>query len=392
MVAKELSIGERRLGEYPRREAGQANGRGHGTLIVIACGLHGNEPAGVLAARRVFAELERTTPLMHGRVLALAGNIGALERGQRYVEHDLNRLWTEEEIARVRTLPDGDGDAETREQVEMLRDIEEAIDAGWERVVLLDLHSTSADGSPFIIMADTLRNRDIAFALHIPIMLGLEEGLPGTLSSYFSERGHTAICVEGGQNDLTSTVDHHEAAIWLTLVAAGLLAREDVVNYDEHAEGLRNVTFGLPQVFEIRHREPIPPGTFFSMNPGFANFHRVKQGEPLAVLGEGDALKTLVTPLDGWLFMPRYQGLGDDAFFVGDEVGPSRLRLGAWLRRMRLEWVLGLLPGIERHATQVRAFCADVERLGRNSLEMLHLFGYRKVTRDGSRAVFIRRP
>ena len=392
MVAQELKNVQRRLGTYPTTESGAAAAHGRGPLLVVIAGLHGNEPAGVVAARRVLAELRSLAPRMRGRVVALAGNTRALERSERFASRDLNRVWTDDEVERCKRHAPAERDHEAREQHALLGEIEPLLAEDWERVVLLDLHSTSADGSPFAIMADTLRNRAFGSALGVPVMLGLEEWVEGTLLSYYSERGHTAVCLEGGQNELASTVDHHVAAIWITLVAGKLVARDDVPRYDEFERLLRDVTWGLPRVVEMRHRESVQANTSFAMNPGYTNFHRVVRGEVLAHIHAGDAAEPVRSPLDGWLFMPRYQGQGDDAFFIADEVRPWQLAAGAWLRRLRLEWTLRLMPGIRRDPTAPRAFCVDVHRVGRITLAMLHAFGYRRATRDGGRAVFIRRP
>ena len=64
------------------------------------------------------------------------------------------------------------------------RGIERAVATSRAPVQLLDMHSFSADGSPFVILGDTLRNRRLAFPLRTPIVLGLEETIEGTLLSY----------------------------------------------------------------------------------------------------------------------------------------------------------------------------------------------------------------
>ena len=67
------------------------------TLIVIGS-IHGNEPAGVLAARRIRADLRRKGPLVRGEVVLLSGNTRGLARHVRYIHADLNRRWTLESI------------------------------------------------------------------------------------------------------------------------------------------------------------------------------------------------------------------------------------------------------------------------------------------------------
>ena len=378
---------ERRLGSY----AGAEPSRG-GTLLVVIGGLHGNEPAGVLAFREVLAELEALGPRMRGRVVGFAGNVGALGRGTRYQDRDLNRMWTDAEIEELEAAaslrPEG------REQLELLHEIQPLLTKAWEEIVLLDLHSTSAEGSPFTIMGDTLQNRRVAFALPIPVILGLEERVEGTLVSFFSERGHTAVCVEGGQNESPETVANHRAAIWLTLVSTGLVDERDAPDLASHRRTLERAARDAPAVVELRHRQDVPDDTVFEMRPGYVNFMRVSRGETLGHLRDratpGPPIPTR-PPLDGMVLMPRYQGQGNDAYFVGGEVRPFWLRVSAWLRRRRLEWALSHLPGIHRPEAMPRTLEVDASVARWYVLEILHLFGYRRTLREGPRLVFIRR-
>ncbi|HED65234.1 MAG TPA: hypothetical protein ENJ09_06715 [Planctomycetes bacterium] len=389
---------ERRLGAYPETShAAQAKGRG--TLLLVVGGMHGNEPAGVLAARRVLETLGELRPDVHGRIVCLAGNVGALREGLRYRSRDLNRLWEPQAIERARAARDIESeDEEAREQRELLWEIEEHLAGSWERVALLDLHSTSAVGAPFSIMGDTLQNRGVAFALGVPVILGLEERIDGTLLSYFSERGHTAVCVEGGQNDLPETVEHHEAAIWISLHSLGMIAEADVPALEEKRGLLATAARGLPKVIEIRHRQDVPDEIDFAMRPGFANFHRIHDGELLGWFcepGEEDVApgqrKEVRTPLDGLLLMPRYQGQGNDAFFVGREVRRTWLAVSAVLRRLRLQWILPLLPGVRAVEGRTRRLRVDGHIARWDVLEILHLFGYRRCSAEGEQLEFVRR-
>ena len=150
VVADGLKEPGRRLGAYPGddRQTG-------GTLLLVVGGLHGNEPAGVTAIRRVLAELERRAPRMDGRFVGLTGNLAALARRVRYCDRDLNRAWTDDEIDCLReTEPQDTEDVERRE---LLAEIETQLVRAWERIVLLDLHSTSASGAPFTIMGTRCR-------------------------------------------------------------------------------------------------------------------------------------------------------------------------------------------------------------------------------------------
>lgn len=373
------------------RVLGAFGGREPGPLVVVTGGVHGNEPAGILAVRRVLAALERDRPRLRGKLLALAGNMGALARRVRYQHEDLNRMWSGPAVARNRERAWDELEPEAREQREILAEIEKAMgEREWSEVVLLDLHSTSAEGAPFSIMADTLQNRRIAFALPMPVILGLEERVAGTLLSWFSELGHTAVCVEGGQNENPATVEHHVAAVWITLVSAGAIDPADAPWVVEEAGRLEETAWGLPRVVEIRYRFPVPTGMRFAMVPGYSNFDIVRSGEVLAHIGSARQVE-VQSPSDGLLLMPRYQGQGEDGFFLGHEVRRVWLRISTVLRRLRLQWILPLLPGVRRDRQDRLTLRADprVARFG--LVELFHLFGFRWARNEGQELVFVRR-
>jgi succinylglutamate desuccinylase len=117
---------------------------------------------------------------------------------------------------------------------------------------------------------------------------------------------------EGGPHDQPSSVAHHEAAAWIALGAAGLLADDCGPQVESHRRRLAEATSGIPRVMEIIDRHPIATGDGFEMLPGFENFHPVRAGQPVAHDCSGDVCVARA----GRLFMPLYQGLGDDGFFL----------------------------------------------------------------------------
>ena len=367
----------------PARRLG-GSGDGDGPLLIVVGALHGNEPAGVEAARRVLASLDERGLVPRGRLEAFVGNRRALQHGVRFVDRDLNRLWLEEE---------GSAHASEHDEREDLRAALEgtiAAAGGSRRVVLLDLHSTSAHGAPFCILADTLQNRGLAARLGVPVILGLEERVEGTLLEWFSERGHVALCLEGGQHEAGTTVDHHESAIWLTLVTLGLLRAGEVADLGRHRDRLKRAGAGLPGFVEIRHRHGLLRGEAFEMEPGFTNFEPVEAGRLLATSDRagGTAVRA---PFTGLLLMPRYQGQGDDGFFLAAEVRRAWLRLSALLRRMGADRILRLLPGVRSSGERAGELVVN-RRIARwLTVEVFHLLGYRRCRPDGSDLVFRRR-
>ncbi len=370
------------------RSIGAHGVAGSGRVVAAVGGIHGNEPGGVEGARRVLSALRESRIDLAGRFVAFAGNVAGLREKRRYLDADLNRIWTADRLARLRS----GGRPEHREEAEMLAlttvlDAELAASRG--PAVVLDLHSTSAGGPPFSVMEDSLRNRAVAFALPIPVILGLEEAIAGSMLDHYGERGRIAVGVEAGAHDDAATADRHESALWLVLVATGLLpaSRVPAPGHAAHRERLASAARGLPAVVEILHRHGTRDGDGFAMEPGFVNFAEVRRGRLLA----RDASGPLRAARSGLLLLPRYQGQGDDGFFLGRRVPVAWLRLSSALRRLRAERLLPFLPGVRPDVGDARVLSAD-PRIARLALvPVFHLFGYRRsATREG-RILFTRR-
>lgn len=305
---------ERVLGTHQGREAGP--------LLVVTAGLHGNEPAGVVACRRVLRDLATMQPVMRGRFVALSGNRPALAKNVRSLEHDLNRLWSKEELARSRSMSGGpakDLDPEHAELVDLADVLVRELARAQGKVTLLDLHSTSGAGPPFTLLAHPEKSRAIARELDVPVLIGLERILRSTLIDWITALGHQAVVLEGGQNEAPSTTDHHESAIWVFLASTGMIAESALPELAQHRERLSRAAGALPRLLEICYRHALQPGERFEMLPGWANFAAVKQGELLA--RAGDALEHEVrSPETATMIMPRYQGQGLDGFFLARQV------------------------------------------------------------------------
>lgn len=302
---------ERALGILSGETAG-------GPLFLITAGLHGNEPAGVHALRRVFRDLNGRRHLLRGRVAAFTGNRAGLARNVRFVDEDMNRVWSR---ARMEAWRSSDiANAEERESRELIACIESELAGAHERVTHLDLHSTSGVGPPFTVIAGPASSRPAATNLGVPLLSGLEAIIAGTLIEYLGELGHSTYLLEGGQNEAASTIDHHESAVWLTLAQAGVIAENDIPNAAMHRARLAMAASGIPGEVEIGYCHRIQPGEDFRMLPGYSNFDAVSEGQLLA--RSGPKLEVEVrAPWTGTLLMPRYQGQGLDGFFLGRRVG-----------------------------------------------------------------------
>ena len=371
-----------------RRVIGSYAGAEEGTIVLAVGGIHGNEPAGVRAAEIVLAALHERRPRFRGQFTAIAGNIQALSENTRFIAKDLNRLWTRTRITALTAVPDGAGlDAEDREQLGMWKEIEGSLERSKGPAILLDLHTSSADGPPFATMGDTLCNRRFVQKLPLPVILGLEEQIDGALLEYVNNLGHITVGVEGGRHDRPGSVAHHVAVLWLSLVAAGCLDDCDVPDREAHVALLDKSTHDIPRIVEMRHRHVIRESDEFRMRPGFRNFDAVKKGDELAYDRKGPVYANET----GVLLLPLYQAKGDDGFFMGREVRPFWLRLSALLRRLGVADWPHVLPGVRRDPREEGTLIVDTWVARFFPLEVLHLLGYRKRRQRGRCLVVSRR-
>ncbi|MFT7619336.1 MAG: succinylglutamate desuccinylase [Planctomycetota bacterium] len=282
-----------------------------GPLLLCTAGVHGNEPAGGEALVRIMKDFT-AKDFQRGRLLGLTGNMASLAMGERYQVHDLNRIWTKERATRLMADPKS---AMTPEEVEMaalLPIIHHAMDQCEGEVFFLDLHSTSGRGAPFACCMEVTHHRQFMEGFSIPMILGLRPRMAGTLMDYLAGFGHSAIGVEGGQNEDADTVRCHEAVIRVAINSVGLTDEGQDKKVEESINLLKRRSEGLPPYLEVKHRYVVNDGDGFVMGPGFENFSQIKAGQVVA----HDRNGTIVAKEEGIMLFPRYQAEGADGFFL----------------------------------------------------------------------------
>lgn len=292
------------MGEYSQEK--------EGPLFIFIGGIHGNEPAGVEALKRIFATLEKLQPSFNGKIVGLCGNCAALAVRQRYMVKDLNRLWSKEEISRVMNMDGKDRNPEERQLLELIEIIDYYLEKPHTQHILIDLHTTSAPGGLFSIVSDDPFNIDLATALHTPVIFDLMPSLSTTTNMFIQDRGIKGIAFESGQHDDPQAIDLHEAAIWLMLEKMGCIHAQEIPFLDSCHEKLITTSRHLPHHVRVVYRHEIEPEHQFKMYPGYVNFHKVYQGEALARDKEGP----ISCPRSGMILMPLYQPQGEEGFFI----------------------------------------------------------------------------
>jgi succinylglutamate desuccinylase len=311
------------------RLIGNYTGAQHGALIIAIGAMHGNEPAGVRALQTLFQMLEdepshNPTFSFKGKIVGLIGNVQAYERKVRFIEKDLNRQFLVENIGKLQKGAPQYFDEkkpffEDLERIELLQTIENEINTYKpKKVIVLDLHTTSADGGIFTIVADDAESIAVASELHAPVVKGFVRGMGGTTIHYFKTENMGvptfALSFEAGQHD--DPLSEKRAIAWLVnaLRATGCVRHEDVET--KHEEILRGYSDKLPKVVQLTDSHKITDSDNFKMMPNYKNFQSIKKGEKLAMDKKGD----IIAPEDCLILMPLYQTQGQDGFFLVKEV------------------------------------------------------------------------
>jgi predicted deacylase len=358
-----------------------------GPTVVFTGGVHGNEPAGVVALERVADRLRQHPEGLKGQFFAFKGNLQALEDNERFVRQDLNRIWTKEnmKVADTRTtLPDG-WTGDRKEMFELYQHLKKVVEFGTPPFYFIDLHTVSSASSPFIVINDMLINRELAEKMPVPIILGVEEYVDGTMLNQVNRLGHVAIGFEAGRHDDPMSVDRHESFIWLILHHTDCLSDQGNIRKAFHTGRIKSKF--QHRFFELKFRYRVRFEGTFRMLPGYKNFQEIDQDEWLASSQQGK----IESPRKGRIFMPLYQSKGKDGFFIIRQVSGFALWLSAFLRKINFEAILTVLPGVRRNPEKPYQLIVNRKVARFLATDIFHLLGYRQHHQKGKFQYFTRR-
>ena len=299
---KTLTPSERILGIY--------KGNTKGPLLCVTVAVHGNEPSGVLALEQIFKTLNEEKPDFKGTLVGIIGNTAALKQDVRYIDEDLNRTWTQENLEARLTVSN-----EKKEMFDII-DLLEGFDKNAHTArYFIDCHTTSSDSLPYISVQNVGGNKAWAQEFPIHLILGFSDMVKGTIDGYLSAQGITGFTVEAGQHANPKSKMYHEGIIWIALEHICGLHFKDLKALPE---SVTETLKGTPEqkTFKILHRFGLQDDDDFSMVKGFENFQRITEGEHLATLN-GTEIRSA---WNAFIFMPLYQAKGNDGFFVIEEV------------------------------------------------------------------------
>lgn len=309
------------MSKHDKRIIGIYDEQREGPLLVVFGGMHGNEPAGVLALEEIFRVLELEPEAnpdfeFRGKIIGIKGNLAAFEQQKRFIVKDLNRQFTKENLHRIRNAKDdSELDSEDKELRDIIELVHEEIEAyNPKKVVFLDMHTTTAFGGIFSIATDDPESQRIAVELHAPVIRKMIDGIQGTTLHYFNTenfgRETVAVTFESGQHNEELSVKRAIAAITNCMRSIDCVDASVVEN--KHDSILIEYSKGLPKIADLLYCHSIKPSDGFLMRQGYVNFQYVKKGEILALDKNGE----IRSKSDGRILMPLYQKQGEDGFFI----------------------------------------------------------------------------
>ncbi len=292
--------------EIYRFDSGQA-----GPALTITGAVHGNEPCGPKALRRLIDLLESgEIEITQGSLTLIpVCNPRAYEQNVRFVEYNLNRSMyprAEDEIEhyedRLRSV---------------LCPVLEKTD------YLLDLHSCTAPSDPFLIVDGDLTSPDYRRFVDAAgtgyVLWGWSEAVGQSetpedpshaqgMGEYARLHGAHALTIECGNHDHPRGADFAFQAALGVIEAVGVAVISETVKPDDVFEKEKKVIRFKSVTFKQQE------GRFFQ---DWVNLHPVQKGTPVA---EEEGGQVFTMPEDGFLIMPKENvKIGEEWFYVGVE-------------------------------------------------------------------------
>lgn len=370
---------------HNKRLIGEFFGTKSNPTVVIFAGIHGNEKAGVKAVQRVIEKSWQENLKFRGNVHFILGNINALNKSIRFQDVDLNRIWKREYLDELKKEP-RDNIAELRELDDIFSLIQKILQKERGPFYFIDLHTTSAPSVPFITISDSLNNRKFSSNFPIPVVLGIEEYLEGPLLTFINEFGHIALGFEGGSHYAESSVDNCEAFIWKALIHSKCLKQKHLSDFKSYDNVLSDLCCEY-QFFEIIYKYRVNSNEEFKMKPGFENFEPINE---LDALARSDG-QEILAPSSGRIFMPLYQNLGEDGFFILKKISKFWLKASIVARRLKINHFLRIIPGVKKDAENNYTLIVDPKVARYLTRPIFHLFGYRQQVLKDDKLHFIKR-
>ena len=262
------------------------HGSGDGPTVAIVGGIHGDE----IQTVRALNHLASRTSIQFGAVHFVLGNPEAVARGERYLEFNLNRLFSENTLR-------GSVDSTEHRRARELMELFGRCDG------LLDIHTVkNPRTTPFVIC----RTEDFELVKYLDFPIrsnGWDQIEPGGTDDFMARRRKIGVCIECGYHEDPDVVSRASEAATTFLRLMGCVSgdRELRPTLDQRTV---MATFAFKAVRPFRRAQPFP------------DFQPVAKGELIGWHGEEPFCATE----DGILIFARdvsQNRLGAEAVVMG---------------------------------------------------------------------------
>jgi succinylglutamate desuccinylase len=334
--------------------------------ILFFCCIHGNEKAGYLALKSFFENISKHKSLVKGNVYGIFGNKEAFLHEIRFLDKDLNRIWTK---SHIKASTQQHQVSEYHELVDIYHQLYDILSKNKSTVYSVDLHTTSGPTKPFIVMNDALKSRAFVRNLGYPVIFNVESFIEGALLNLLNDLGHVSLVFEGGEHYSKDSVKELKIFCYKTLYHSGVMSAEDLNTIGISEEYFRSKP---ARYFEMVYRQDLEPNDEFEMVGNYLNFQKLKKGERIATLNG----QNIYSPKSYQIFMPLYQKKGEDGFFYVQRMNSFKLKVARVLRNLNVENLLTILPGVNK----INFYTLSIPKAIVNFIPKRILFalGYRK--------------
>lgn len=306
--------------------------------IIFFCCIHGNEKAGYVALKDFFDNIFACKECINGNIYAIFGNQEAYLQGLRFIDKDLNRIWTK---SHIKSAAQKHNLSEYHEMIDIYNLIYDILNKTKSTVYSIDLHTTSGPTKPFIVMNDALNNRAFVRDLGYHVIFNVETFIEGSLLNLLNDLGHISLAFEGGEHYSKDAVTEIKNFCYKSLYFSGII----------DSEGLQRIGISKDKIrpkpakyYEMVFRQDLKPNDTFEMIGNYVNFQKVKKGERIALLNG----RSISSPKNYQIFMPLYQSKGEDGFFYVKHINSFKLKVARILRNINAERLLIILPGVNK--------------------------------------------
>lgn len=270
-----------------KEEIVEISGEENGPTSVILAGTHGDETCGVEILEKILPTLK----IKKGRVLFGFGNPLAIEKKERFVEANLNRMFKDDNF-----LSEKEKASYEYRRAQFLKQYLKQADA------LFDVHASFVPKSRAFIICES---NAMEIADHLPfdlVVSGFDKLQPGGTDYYMNKAGGIGICVECGFLGDPSSARRAEQSILAFLIARGHIGGE-LKLYPKSFINVYKLYFTKTDKFRISKQ--------------FEDFEKVSAGQVIGI----DGTEEIKAPKDGLVLFARDRDQADDeAFFLAENL------------------------------------------------------------------------